>query len=90
MTEQASNADHPRSDEVRGRHEEGYEAGFGDGGLGDRGGIGDQGTGGAARRENPDEEGDAPTAPAGSGTGGEGTTGGYADEARYGDLPRDR
>jgi hypothetical protein len=56
MTEQANNTDHPRSDQVRGRHDEGYEAGFGDGGLGDRGGIGDQGTGRTARRDNPDDE----------------------------------
>ena len=56
MTEQANNADHPRSDEVRGRPDEGYEAGFGDGGLGDRGGIGDQGTGETAHRDNPEDE----------------------------------
>ena len=60
MTEQQNNADHPRSDEVRGRRDEGYEAGFGDGGLGDRGGIGDQGVGPAAQRENPDDEAEAP------------------------------
>ena len=48
--------DHPRSDEVRGRPDEGYEAGFGDGGLGDRGDFGDQGTGRTAHRENPEEE----------------------------------
>jgi hypothetical protein len=61
MTEQANNTDHPRSDEKR--PDEGYEAGFGDGGLGDRGGIGDQGTGGTARRENPDDEAEAPPGP---------------------------
>ena len=60
MQERQGSADHPRSDEVRGRPDEGYEAGFGDGGLGDRGGIGDQGAGPAARRENPDDEAEAP------------------------------
>jgi hypothetical protein len=63
MQERQGSADHPRSDEVRGRPDEGYEAGFGDGGLGDRGGIGDQGTGGTARRENPDDEAEAPSDP---------------------------
>jgi hypothetical protein len=47
--------EHPRSDEVRGR-ETGYEAGFGDGGLGDRGGFGDQGRGETAHRDNPDDD----------------------------------
>ena len=63
MTGQSNNTDHPRSDEVRGRPDEGYEAGFGDGGLGDRGGIGDQGTGDTVRRENPDDEAEAPPGP---------------------------
>jgi hypothetical protein len=63
MQERQGSADHPRSDEVRGRPDEGYEAGFGDGGLGDRGGIGDQGTGPAARRKNPDDEEEAPPGP---------------------------
>jgi hypothetical protein len=60
MQERQGSADHPRSDEVRGRPDEGYEAGFGDGGLGDRDGFGDQGAGGTAHRDNPDDEAEAP------------------------------
>lgn len=64
MDQRQGSADHPRSDEVRGRGEEGYEAGFGDGGLGDRGDFGDQGAGEMARRDNPDDEAQTPAEPA--------------------------
>ena len=61
MQERQGSADHPRSDDVRGRpDDEGYEAGFGDGG---RDGIGDQGIGDTAHRANPDEEAEAPPGP---------------------------
>jgi hypothetical protein len=91
MQERQGSADHPRSDEVRGRHDEGYEAGFGDGGLGDRGGFGDQGAGPSAHRGNPEDAGDAPTAPAAPDGGDQAEdSGGYADQAEYGDLPRER
>jgi hypothetical protein len=43
MQEQRSGFDHPRSDDVKGRQEGGYEGGFGDRGYGDRGDFGDQG-----------------------------------------------
>jgi hypothetical protein len=90
MDQRQGSADHPRSDEVRGRSDQGYEAGFGDGGLNDRGGIGDEGLGPTAHRENPDDAGDgAPTAPGTAGQGPE-DRGGHADQADHPDLPRDR
>ena len=48
-----SDAEHPRSDDVKGRESSGYgeTAGFGDRGYGDRGEFGDQGSGGDAERE---------------------------------------
>jgi hypothetical protein len=49
----SDSADHPRSDDVKGREKSGYgeTAGFGDRGYGDRGDFGDQGAGGAAERK---------------------------------------
>jgi hypothetical protein len=62
MQERQSSFDHPRSDDVMGRQEGGYEGGFGDRGYGDRGGFGDQGTDESPHREGgPDPE----AAPAG-------------------------
>jgi hypothetical protein len=63
-TSDSSDAEHPRSDDVKGRETSGYgeTGGFGDRGYGDRGDFGDQGAGAAAERKEaaPDvlEDGD--------------------------------
>jgi hypothetical protein len=53
-TSDSSDADHPRSDDVKGRETSGYgeTAGFGDRGYGDRGDFGDQGAEGSAERKD--------------------------------------
>ncbi len=92
-----SNDQHARSDEVMGRDrqpdgaaEYAADAGFGDRGYGDRGGIGDQGTYPDTDRERDTEHG-AATAPGGGGDAGEAdqtegpASGGYADQADYSD-----
>jgi hypothetical protein len=90
MQERQSGSDHPRSDDVKGRQEGGYDGGFGDRGYGDRGDFGDQGIGQSTRRESgQDQEGP----PAGDGVGDADTTppagGGDADQADYRELPPD-
>jgi hypothetical protein len=60
MQERQSGFDHPRSDDVKGRPEGGYEGGFGDRGYGDRGDFGDQGIDQGGQRESGEPEGAAP------------------------------
>ena len=91
MTERQSALDHPRSDDVKGRQEGGYEQDgcFGDRGYGDRGDFGDQGIGADSERETgqPAESRVSEDGGARDASGAE--SGGYADQADYGDLPRD-
>ena len=61
MQERQRASDHPRSDDVRGRQEGGYEGGFGDRGYGDRGDFGDQGIDETGHRDS--EEGPEGTSP---------------------------
>lgn len=68
MQERQSGFDHPRSDDVKGRHEGGYEGGFGDRGYGDRGEFGDQGTDQSGPREKERDKGATPADAGGSGT----------------------
>ena len=67
MQEQRSGFDHPRSDDVKGRQEGGYEGGFGDRGYGDRGDFGDQGTD-ETYRETTEDPGPASATDGGSDT----------------------
>jgi hypothetical protein len=67
MQERQSGFDHPRSDDVKGRHEGGYEGGFGDRGYGDRGDFGDQGTDQSGQREKERDPGSTPADAGGSG-----------------------
>jgi hypothetical protein len=65
MQDRQSGFDHPRSDDVQGRQEGGYEGGFGDRGYGDRGDFGDQG-GQSAHRDTGRDPGTAPADDRGS------------------------
>jgi hypothetical protein len=60
MQERQSGFDHPRSDDVKGRQEGGYEGGFGDRGYGDRGDFGDQGLEQSGQPDNVRNQGSAP------------------------------
>jgi hypothetical protein len=97
MQEQ-SGFDHPRSDDVKGRQEGGYEGGFGDRGYGDRGDFGDQGIDESRHRESLRDHGGsrarargaaADATPPDSADATPPDSGGYADQADYGDLPQE-
>jgi hypothetical protein len=91
MQDRQSGFDHPRSDDVKGRQEGGYEGGFGDRGYGDRGRFGDQGVEESPYREHVQDQGAAPAGDGGSAADATPPAGGgYADQDDYGDLPQDR
>ena len=90
MQERQSGFDHPRSDDVKGRQEGGYEGGFGDRGYGDRGDFGDQGIDQSGHREDARDQGSTSDAgAAGSSADAAPPAGGYADQADHGDLPQE-
>jgi hypothetical protein len=66
MQDRQSGFDHPRSDDVQGRQEGGYEGGFGDRGYGDRGDFGDQGGGRSGHRDSGQDQGAASAGDRGS------------------------